>query len=306
MNRANLAFAGMIIACILWGSSHAIAKAALETVPPFLLGALRISITVPVLSLIFLLTKRQAVAASDRWPMARLSMIGVVASFVFGYSGINLTLSSDASLLIIGEVIFTAILAYYLLHERIERNRLIGIVIGTVGAIILIGGTASENTAAAPNRLLGNLLFLVCLACESYYTVRGGLFLKRNDSISMMLLVNGISMIVWVPIIVWYIASGQFPQFDNATLLSTLYLALVPSVLCYFLWFHAVQHVGATVAGVALLFQPVVGAILGITMLGDPITWPLVSGGVLVISALVITSLPQKPATPTIVTEVNQ
>lgn len=306
MKSTTWAITGMILACILWGSSHAIAKAALDTVPPFLLGALRISITVPVLSLIFLLTKRQAVAASDRWPMARLSMIGVVASFVFGYSGINLTLSSDASLLIIGEVIFTAVLAYYLLHERIERNRLIGIVVGAVGAIILIGGTASANTVAAPNRLLGNLLFLICLACESYYTVRGGLFLKRNDSISMMLLVNGISMIVWVPIIGWYIVSGQFPQFDNATLLSTFYLALVPSVLCYFLWFHAVQRVGATVAGVALLFQPVVGAILGITMLGDPITWPLISGGVLIIGALVITSLPPKPATPTIIAEVNQ
>lgn len=306
MKSTTWAITGMILACVLWGSSHAIAKAALDTVPPFLLGALRISITVPVLSLIFLLTKRQAVAASDRWPMARLSMIGVVASFVFGYSGINLTLSSDASLLIIGEVIFTAVLAYYLLHERIERNRLIGIVIGAVGAIILIGGTASANTAAAPNRLLGNLLFLICLACESYYTVRGGLFLKRNDSISMMLLVNSISMIVWVPIIAWYIVSGQFPQFDNATLLSTFYLALVPSVLCYFLWFHAVQQVGATVAGVALLFQPVVGAILGITMLGDPITWPLVSGGVLIIGALVITSLPPQPAVATIIAEVNR
>jgi drug/metabolite transporter (DMT)-like permease len=236
--------------------------------------------------------------------MARLSMIGVVASFVFGYSGINLTLSSDASLLIIGEVIFTAILAYFLLHERIERNRLIGIIVGAVGAIILIGGTAGANTEAAPNRLLGNLLFLVCLACESYYTVRGGVFLKRNDSISMMLIVNGASMIVWVPIIVWYVANGQFPVFDNATLLSTLYLALVPSVLCYFLWFNAVQHVGATVAAVALLFQPVVGALLGISLLGDPVTVPFIIGGVLIIGALVITSLPQKRAVAAIVPEV--
>jgi drug/metabolite transporter (DMT)-like permease len=289
----NWAIAGMILACILWGSSHAIAKAALDTVPPFLLGALRISMTIPVLSLIFWGTKRQAVTPSDRWPMARLSMIGVVASFVFGYSGINLTLSSDASLLIIGEVIFTAVLAAFLLRERIERNRLIGVIVGTIGAVILIVGSAGANSEAAPNRLLGNLLFLACLACESYYTVRGGVFLKRNDAISMMLIVNAVSLVVWVPIIVWYASSGQFPVFDNITLLSTIYLALVPSVLCYFLWFNAIQHVGATVAAVALLFQPVVGALLGITLMGDPITWPFIIGGTLVIGALVLTSLPQ-------------
>lgn len=304
MKSTTWAIAGMILACILWGSSHAIAKAALDTVPPFLLGALRISITIPVLTLIFFMTKRQPVAQSDRWPMARLSMIGVVASFVFGYSGISLTLSSDAALLIIGEVIFTAILAYFLLHERIERNRLIGIIVGAVGAIILIGGTAGANTEAAPNRLLGNLLFLACLACESFYTVRGGVFLKRNDSISMMLIVNGTSMIVWIPIIIWYVVNGQFPVFDNITLLSTIYLALVPSVLCYFLWFNAVQHVGATVSAVALLFQPVVGALLGISLMGDPVTLPFIIGGLLIICALVITSLPKKQAVAAVVPEV--
>ncbi|MBM4414446.1 MAG: DMT family transporter [Chloroflexi bacterium] len=304
MKSTTWAIAGMILACILWGSSHAIAKAALDTVPPFLLGALRISITIPVLTLIFFLTKRQPVAQSDRWPMARLSMIGVVASFVFGYSGISLTLSSDAALLIIGEVIFTAILAYFLLHERIERNRLIGIIVGAVGAVVLIGGTAGANTEAAPNRLLGNLLFLACLACESFYTVRGGVFLKRNDSISMMLIVNGTSMIVWIPIIIWYVVNGQFPVFDNITLLSTIYLALVPSVLCYFLWFNAVQHVGATVSAVALLFQPMVGALLGISLMGDPVTLPFIIGGLLIICALVITSLPKKQAVVVVVPEV--
>ena len=67
MNRANLAFAGMIIACILWGSSHAIAKVALETVPPILLSALRLSIAGAIMMLIQRLTRRPAIITSDRW-----------------------------------------------------------------------------------------------------------------------------------------------------------------------------------------------------------------------------------------------
>jgi drug/metabolite transporter (DMT)-like permease len=55
---------------------------------------------------------------------------------------------------------------------------------------------------------------------------------------------------------------------------------------------------------VALLFQPVVGALLGITMLGDPITWPFIIGGVLIVGALIITSLPQKQAVAAGVPEV--
>jgi len=294
MNRANLAFAGMIIACILWGSSHAIAKVALETVPPILLSALRLSIAGAIMMLIQRLTRRPAIIASDRWPMARLSMIGVVASYMLGYSGIKLTTSSDASLLIIGEVIFTAVLAYILVGEKFTRMRVIGTIIGTIGAVILISGSANQNTEAAPNRFLGDLLFLGCLACEAYYTVRGGAFLERNDSVSMLAWVNGISMFVWVPIIIWYIVTGQFPAFSTATILGTIYLALIPSVLCYFLWFTAVRRVGASAAAVALLAQPVVGAIIGIKVMGDPLTLSFIIGGVLILGALIVTSIPER------------
>jgi drug/metabolite transporter (DMT)-like permease len=239
------------------------------------------------------LTRRPAVIASDRWPMARLSMIGVVASYVLGYSGIKLTTSSDASLLIIGEVIFTAVLAYILVGEKFTRMRVIGTIIGTIGAVILISGSANQNTEAAPNRILGDLLFLGCLACEAYYTVRGGAFLERNDSVSMLAWVNGISMFVWIPIIIWYIVTGQFPVFSTATILGTIYLALIPSVLCYFLWFTAVRRVGASAAAVALLAQPVVGAIIGIQVMGDPLTLSFIIGGVLILGALIVTSIPE-------------
>lgn len=307
MKRENWAFVGMMVACIVWGSSHAAAKVALEVVPPILLSAFRLSIAGVVFIAIQLTAKRPTIAPADRWPMARLSMIGVVASYVLGYSGINLTTSSDASLLIIGEVVFTALLAYLLVGERFTRLRIVGTVVGTIGAIILIGGSVGQNTEQAPNRVLGDMLFLGCLLCESYYTVRGGAFLARNDSVSMLAWVNGMSMLVWIPVIAWYFMSGNAPIFTRDTILGILYLALFPSVMCYFLWFTAVRQVGASAAAVALLAQPVVGAIIGISLMGDPVTWTFVLGGVLIIGALIITSLPSnEPLSPMLAQKVDE
>ena len=203
MNRNTLAMLGMIVACILWGSSHAVAKTALNEAPPFLLAALRLCIAAPILILIQVSTRRPAIHTQDRWPLVRLSMIGIVASFILAYTGIRLTLSSDRSLMIVGEVIFTAIFAYFLLRERITRNRLIGLLVGTAGVVILITGAAGQNTETAPNRLLGNILVLGCLACESYYTVRGAAYLERNNSISMLAWVNTASLVVWIPVLAY-------------------------------------------------------------------------------------------------------
>lgn len=298
MNRNALAMLGMIVACILWGSSHAVAKTALNEAPPFLLAALRLCIAAPLFILIQMMTRRPPIHTEDRWPLVRLSMIGIVASFILAYSGIRLTLSSDSSLLIVGEVIFTAIFAYVLLRERITRNRLIGLLVGTAGVVILITGAAGQNTETAPNRLLGNILVLGCLACESYYTVRGAAYLERNNSISMLAWVNTASLVVWIPVLAYYGYTGELAQLSAAAWGASVYMAVVTSVVCYFLWFNGVRIVGATVAAVALLFQPVVGALVGIQVMGDPVTLTFIIGGILVVGALLISGIPERKSAP--------
>ena len=298
MNRNTLAMLGMIVACILWGSSHAVAKTALNEAPPFLLAALRLCIAAPILILIQVSTRRPAIHTQDRWPLVRLSMIGIVASFILAYTGIRLTLSSDSSLLIVGEVIFTAIFAYCLLRERITRNRLIGLLVGTAGVVILITGAAGQNTESAPNRLLGNILVLGCLACESYYTVRGAAYLERNNSISMLAWVNTASLVVWIPVLAYYGYTGELAQLSASAWGASVYMAVVTSVVCYFLWFNGVRIVGATVAAVALLFQPVVGALVGIQVMGDPVTLTFIIGGILVVGALLISGISERKQAP--------
>jgi probable blue pigment (indigoidine) exporter len=75
-------------------------------------------------------------------------------------------------------------------------------------------------------------------------------------------------------------------------------MAVVTSVVCYFLWFNGVRIVGATVAAVALLFQPVVGALVGIQVMGDPVTITFIIGGILVIGALLISGIPERKSAP--------
>jgi drug/metabolite transporter (DMT)-like permease len=209
-----------------------------------------------------------------------------VAGFILGYIGIALSLASDISLLVIGEVIFTAFLARWLLREQIDRARWASISIGAVGAVILITGSLGQNTATAPNRVLGDVLFLLDLLCCAYYTVRGGVFLARNHTVSMMTYVNVVSMLFWGPVLVYFIATGQFPAVTTASILGLLYQTLVTSVLCIFLSFYAVKVIGATATTIVLFVQPLVGALIGVLLLGDPITPSRVVGAVFVFGSI--------------------
>jgi len=281
-----MAYIGLIVANICWGTGAAVSKVTLTTLPAPLLSALQIGIATAVLLIIQRRGNYPAILASDRWPMVWLSVVMNVAGFLFGYVGIALSQASDISLLVIGEVIFTALLAHWMLREHINRLRWMSLIIGSIGAIILIVGAIGRNSQSAPNRILGDLLFLVDMACCAYYTVQGGVFLQRNHTVSMMTFVNAASLVFWVPVLVWYIASGQFPVLTSASIIGLLYMALVMGVACVFLSFYAVKIIGATATTVGLFIQPLVGAVVGVFVIGDAITTSLITGAIVVLLAI--------------------
>src|SRR5689334_20668665 len=116
VNR-KLAVALLVFANVLWGSSYAVAKVALREIPPPLLGALRVVLAALLLWPVLIWQMRRSGVAALALPgqhvrrgdlarLAGLGVIGVGFSYLIDYWGINLSTATDASLMIIGEVIF--------------------------------------------------------------------------------------------------------------------------------------------------------------------------------------------------------
>ena len=141
MNR-KVAIGLLVFANVLWGSSYVVAKVALQEVPPPLLGALRVILTAAILWP-FLIWRSQAgrmaarrliepIPLGDALRLAALGLLGVGASYLLDYWGIRLSTATDASLMIIGEVIFTALLAALLAGERLGYRKRAGVLVGVI------------------------------------------------------------------------------------------------------------------------------------------------------------------------------
>jgi O-acetylserine/cysteine efflux transporter len=71
--------------------------------------------------------------------------------------------------------------------------------------------------------------------------------------------------------------------------LCILYMAVGSSVLGYWLWFHALGQVDASVAAPTLFVQPLVGAALGVVILHDTLNWAtLVGAGLICVSLFLV------------------
>jgi drug/metabolite transporter (DMT)-like permease len=297
----------LVLANILWGSSYVVAKVALQEIPPPLLGSLRVLLATAILWPILLWRSRVAVcgrrrpiepiARGDALRLAGLGLLGIGASYLLDYWGISLSTATDASLMIIAEVIFTALLASMLAGERLGHRKRVGIVIGIAGVLTLVlGNSVSSATAGGWARVAGDALILACLLCEAVYTVFGAGLARKYQPLTVLVWAHTGSLLLWLPILLWYLASGRFPALSMAAVAGVLYLASVTSALCYLIWFSVIRVAGSAVGAVSLVVQPLVGSLLGLALLGDPLTATLVAGAALIFVALYLMTVPARRA----------
>jgi drug/metabolite transporter (DMT)-like permease len=295
----------LIGANLLWGSSYVVTKVALTEIPPPLLAALRFSLATVLIGLVMLWQRRRGdlagpgralaqLSRGDTVKLASLGLIGISLSYLLSYWGLSLTTATDAALMIICEVIFTSLLAVWLIGERLGLAKKLGITLGIGGVIIVVLGNATGSALAGAGLLRagGDLLIIAGLFCQALYSVLGTGLARKVQPLVLLAVTYSGSLLLWLPLLLWYLASGRFPVISLPTIAAIIYLAGVISLLCFFIWFSALPIVGANLGAVSLLIQPVVGALLGIMLLGDPITLSLTGGGPLIMLAFYLTARP--------------
>jgi drug/metabolite transporter (DMT)-like permease len=201
--------------------------------------------------------------------------------------------------MIVGEVLFTTLLAIALIGEQLTRPRTVALLVGVLGVIVLIaGGAAAQPTPEAPARALGDVLILAGLAFESLHTVLGTRLSQRYDALTVLTLTISGSCFIWLPVIVLFAQQSGLHLPSPQASIGVLYLAGVTSVACYLVWFAVLRRAGATLGALSLLAQPVVGALLGILLLSDPLTSTTLLGGACVLACVVLAALPARSSAP--------
>ncbi len=294
----------LVLVNALWGSTYAVAKVAMTTLPPTLLACYRVLLATLLLWLIqgwlayrhrnqVDAIKLPAMPLRDKMRLAALGVLGVGLAFVIDYIGVNLTTATDASLMIIGEVIFTALLAAWWLKEGLNTWRIVGIGLGALGVtIIVMGHVAQPDSSGGIARAIGDLLILVALLAQAIYTVLGTDLARKYPPFTVLTYAYSGSLLIWFPILGWHLWAG-----DLATPLSwpaifgIVYLGLIGSVFCYFIWFSIASQIGAGLSALSLFVQPVVGSLIGLLILQDALTTSLLIGAGFIFIALYLTTI---------------
>ncbi len=175
--------------------------------------------------------------------------------------------------------VFAAVMAHFLLGERLSWRKGVGIVLAIAGMAVLMDVHAGGDVTA----ICIGLLSAVFWGLASIFVK-----LKLAD-------VNPISLTTWqmvcasLSLLAYTAVVPQGEVVWNAeSVLCLIYNGVLASALAFFLWSWILQHIEVSKASVAVLAVPVVGVVGGILCLGEPMTLHIFFGMLMIMAGIYI------------------
>lgn len=175
--------------------------------------------------------------------------------------------------------VFAAVMAHFLLGERLTWRKGAGIVLAIAGMAVLMDVHAGGDVTA----IFIGLLSAVFWGLASIFVK-----LKLSD-------VNPISLTTWQMVcasLSLLVYTTVVPQgevvWNTESILCLIYNGVLASALAFFLWSWILQHIEVSKASVAVLAVPVVGVVGGILCLGEPMTLHIFFGMLMIMAGIYI------------------
>lgn len=261
-------YALLMIVLLLWAGNSIVGRAVHEDIGPFSLAFLRWAGASAIL-LPFALGRVRADwrAVRRHWPrILLLGALGVGAFNAFLYSGLRHTAATNALLIQAAIPMLVLVFDFVFFRSRASLLQIGGVAIAAVGATMIV-------VQAQPARLLaldfgeGDLLILAAVVCWSLYTA----LLRLRPPIAPLSFLTltflvGVAAMAPLALTEWQ----SFPiRPTPAAIGGVAYVAVLPSIVAYMLFNRAVAEIGSADAGQVISLQPLFGALIAATLLGE-------------------------------------
>lgn len=245
-----------------------------------------------LLPLLILKRKDIHLTRKDLPQLLLLAAAGFVINKLLEYGGLALTTASDVALLISSETLFTAVLSWLLLRERFQLMRTLLMLLGLMGVYLIVERSFIPNIPSGGGvwRVLGDLLVILGLVFEAFYTVRGKALLVKHSPLLIISAAIVGSTMFWLPVGGWEILTYGWHPLSVSAWLSIGWMALMVTVIGYLAWFQGLAKVDGSAAASTLFIQPLLGTLLAVVLLHDQLTLMTIVGGIFIVVSVFLIS----------------
>jgi O-acetylserine/cysteine efflux transporter len=275
------ATAALTAAGLLWGTTVPLSKVALEWLPPGWLTFVRFAVAAAIL----LVVARDRLRAACTPAVLAWGAVGYGGSVLVQNAGIARTSVSHAALLIGATPVLVAVVAAVWRGNVARPVAWAGFAMSLAGVGLVAGGAGGGLTVS------GDGLVLVALLMSATFTVAQTGLLRGRDPVAVTAVQFLAAAAASLPVAVATEGVPAAPSGSGA-FLACAGLALGGTLLPFTLFAYGQSRISAEVAGAFLNLEPLVGAVAGVVLFGDPAGARQVLGGAAILAGIALGSLP--------------
>ncbi|GHJ94401.1 drug/metabolite exporter YedA [Streptomyces sp. NE5-10] len=278
-------WAALGIVYVVWGSTYLGIRIVVETVPPFLASGSRFIVAGLLLAALVAWRHGPAALKVDRRRLGSAALVGLL--LILGGNGlVNLaetTVPSGLAALLIAVVPVWVVLLRTAAGERPGLGAYGGVLIGLGGLAVLTLPGLSGDVG------IGGVLLVVLAAllwaAGSVSSARLPMPANPFTASAYEMLAGGVGGIVVG------LLRGEHHGFDPGAVstgswLALGYLVVFGSLIAFTAYAWLLQSAPVSLAATYAYVNPVVAVLLGVLILGEALTWPILLGGAIVVAAV--------------------
>ena len=298
----------LIIMIIIWSFSFIIADIAIEYIPPLSIALYRFivaSISFLIIDLYVKINRKKNLKEQKKeidyikftkndWILIIIASFSGISLFFFAqYNAISLIGPSLPALFVcLIAPIIISILALVFYDERLNKLKIFGFIIATIGGFLLVTGGNIENLTPKSPNFIGYIFALLTPLLWAIYATVTKKITKEKSNIKML---KYTSYFGTIELLIFVIINGElyiflYNFFNIIILLSALYLGVGCYVLGYYIWQNSQKKLRSSKVASFLYVEPFITLFFSFLLQRNEIIviWNIIGGIIVLIAVLIL------------------
>lgn len=286
--KKALGLVSIILAVVFWGISFISTAQILHVIDPVILGFFRYILAVIFVGIIVLVKRVDLrITKADLIIFFLAGFLGIFLYSVLENTALTIIPSSSAAIITAITPMMVVLGNFLTFREKISGREIFLIALSIVGVVLVM--YADLAVATSGNELIGYLLMLTSIVSWTVYSLLTKKIGKKYNGIKITAIQSFMALLVFIPTL-FFFPLPDFTAFVVNDWVNLLFLGIVCSGLCYFLYIHSVNVLGVTLPNLFLNFIPIITILTNLIVFKVAVNWLQIIGAVIItISMCVMT-----------------
>jgi drug/metabolite transporter (DMT)-like permease len=281
----------LILCQIIVGSSYPIAKAAVDSIPEWILACVTLGIASIILMPLASKIEKSKWSSfgKDNWIKVGVqSLCACVLYTVFLFFALSHASATVSGIFngLAPAVVF--ILSPIIVGEKLNLKKGFSIVVAIIAVLVV---SVSSSASSGGTDLIGIIFLLLSVLSVSLFTVFSKKFAVNLEPLTAAAGVCFTGFVITLPFCIFQTVTSGFSYsafMENGNLPATLYYAVFVWAAAYVLWYYGIPKVAATFGGVAQAIVPIASMVAAVIFFGETLRTVDIIGLVLITVSVII------------------